>query len=109
MTHTNSKADAEEIIKAHLDRLLSSRQYPKTICPSEVARALSSDEREMAHVSEWRELMPTIREVLWKMRSCGEVEILQKGEPLPEGSELQDVKGPIRARKRLQDSSSSQS
>jgi hypothetical protein len=43
--------------------------------------------------------MPTIREMLWEMRSLREVEILQKGEPVSEEIELRDVKGPIRARR----------
>lgn len=89
----------QSILKPHLDRLLSARVHPKTICPSEAARALSHSELQAVDASEWRELMPTIREMLWEMRALGEVEILQKGEPIPEGVELQDVKGPIRARR----------
>ena len=87
------------IILPHLDRLLSSREYPKTICPSEIARAVSAKDLELLDVSEWRDLMPGIREELWSMRRRGEVEILQRGAVLPEDIELQDIKGPIRARK----------
>ena len=83
----------------HIDRLLSSREYPKTICPSEVARALTAAELEIYGASDWRSLMPAIRDLLWKMRENGEVEILQKGSLVPQGIELGDVKGPIRARK----------
>lgn len=89
----------QSIIKPHLDRLLSARAHPKTICPSEVARALTQDELHAANASDWRVLMPTIREMLWEMRSLKEVEILQKGEPVSEEIELRDVKGPIRARR----------
>ena len=92
-------SQVQAILQPHLDRLLSSRTQPKTICPSEVARALSPDELKAAEASEWRSLMPTIREMLWDLRSNGEVEILQKGEPILEGTRLQDLKGPIRARK----------
>ena len=82
----------------HLDRLLYSRDYPKTICPSEVARALSARELDALGLEEWRDLMPEIRELLWDMRQDGEVEILQKGLVL-ENIELQDIRGPIRARR----------
>ena len=88
-------------VTAHLDRLLSSRPYPKTICPSEVARSLSTSELEECGVSTWRDLMPDIRGLLWKMRDKGEVEILQRGQPIPSTLLLEEIKGPIRARKRL--------
>ena len=88
----------QDIIHPHLNRLLCSREYPKTICPSEVARATSAKELEDLGFEEWRDLMPTIREVLWGMRQRGEVEILQKGNVVRD-IELQDIKGPIRARK----------
>lgn len=44
--------------------------------------------------------MPDIRQKVWERRDRGEVEILQKGEVLPEDMALGDIKGPIRARKR---------
>jgi len=94
-----ASSDIQSILNPHLDRLLSARAHPKTICPSEVARALSQEELKAANAPEWRDLMPTIREILWEMRAQGEVEILQRGEPVPEGIQLQDVKGPIRARR----------
>ena len=87
------------MLKPHLDLYLAAREHPKTICPSEVARALSLGELNTANVSDWRDLMPTVREMLWNMRSRGEVEILQKGQPILEDTELQNLKGPIRARK----------
>jgi len=43
--------------------------------------------------------MPEVREILWEMRRRGEVEILQKGALVPDGIELEDLKGPIRARR----------
>lgn len=93
-----ASSHVQAILKPHLDRLLFVRAHPKTICPSEVARALSQDELRAADTTDWRNLMPTIRDMLWEMRAHGEVEILQKGEPIPEAIQLQDVKGPIRAR-----------
>lgn len=88
-----------DVLQSHLNRLLSSRDYPKTICPSEVPRALNSAELDDLGIADWRDLMPAVRKHLWDMRQRGEVEILQKGIPMPETMELQDIKGPIRARR----------
>lgn len=88
-----------EHIDRHLKKLLDARQYPKTICPSEVARALSSSELEALEVKSWRDLMPTIRERVFNMRDRGSVEILQKGNVLPSAQSLDDIVGPIRVRK----------
>ena len=91
---------AEELIQYHLERLLLSREYPKTICPSEAPRALSAQEVEAAGISHWRDLMPKTREILWGMRDRGEVEIVQRGTLLPDVTTLEEVKGPLRARRR---------
>ena len=81
-----------------LEQLLNAR-YPKTICPSEVARKVDAATLQAAGASDWRELMPAIREVLWDMRENGEVQILQRGDILPDDIAVEDVKGPIRARR----------
>lgn len=88
-----------EILLPYLNHLLSTRSYPKTICPSECARALSAEELKASGTSSWRDLMPHVREMLWDMRQRGEVEILQKGVPIADEIGLQDIKGPIRARR----------
>lgn len=88
-----------DILLPHLDRLLSSRDYPKTICPSEIPRALTVAELEALGVSTWRDLMPIMRQILWDLHQRGEVEILQKGKRIPELAELNEIRGPIRARK----------
>ncbi len=88
----------KDVLLPHLNRLLSSRDYPKTICPSEIPRALNTTELEALGVSTWRGLMPTMRTILWEMRQRGEVEILQKGTLVPETTGLIDIRGPIRAR-----------
>lgn len=93
-----TKPSVKYTILPHLNRLLSSRDHPKTICPSEVARAISARELEALGLEDWRDLMPEIRELLWDMRQRGEIEILQKGIVLEDLEELQDIKGPIRAR-----------
>ncbi|MFN3822464.1 MAG: DUF3253 domain-containing protein [Pseudorhodobacter sp.] len=72
----------DEVIRAAiLDHAL--RRAPKTLCPSEVARALSPD---------WRPLMPHVRAVAAGM---AEVEILQKGAPVPDPAAC---RGPVRLR-----------
>ena len=43
--------------------------------------------------------MPEVRDMLWEMRQRGQVEILQKGSPLSGQIRLEDVKGPVRARR----------
>lgn len=95
----NHSSTADEIITRRINELLCSRDHPKTICPSEVPRSLNNSELEALGVTHWRSLMPKVREILWAMRQQGEVEILQKGELISETTSLQDIKGPIRARK----------
>lgn len=90
-----------EILLPHVNRLLSSRDHPKTICPSEVPRALTPTELEATGALSWRDLMPEVREILWEMRQQGKVEILQKGLLVPDGMALDHVRGPIRARRIL--------
>lgn len=86
--------------KAHLDRLLASREWPKTICPSEVARAMSSKELAEAEVSSWRDLMPQLREDVFKLRDEGQLEVLQKGQILGHEIDAHNVTGPIRVRRK---------
>ncbi|KAF2994714.1 hypothetical protein E8E13_003345 [Curvularia kusanoi] len=86
------------ILLQHTERLLNSRDFPKTICPSEVARALSSTELEALHAHDWRATMDDVRGLVWELREAGEVEVMQKGQVLNVGS-LADITGPIRVRK----------
>lgn len=94
-----ARDDAQKnVILRHANRLLSSRDYPKTICPSEIARALSKDELESLNTSDWRSTMDDIREVVWEKREAGEVELLQNGVAV-DVEQLKDITGPIRVRK----------
>ena len=97
----SQQSQLQSVLRPHLDRLLDSRVAPKTICPSEVARALSSEELAMADVPSWRECMPEIRKIVAEMRGRGEVEVLQKGVVLTGelGESLENIIGPIRVRK----------
>ncbi|EXJ94851.1 hypothetical protein A1O1_03249 [Capronia coronata CBS 617.96] len=87
------------ILSTRLQELLSRRAYPKTLCPSEIARSLSSGELRELGVSEWRDLMPQLRQMAFDARDSGELDILQKGEVVPRAMGLADVNGPIRIRK----------
>lgn len=63
--------------------LVHSRGAGKTICPSEVARALGRD---------WRGLMPQVRVVAQDLADAGRIVVTQKGHPVS----AVDAKGPIR-------------
>ena len=64
--------------------LLRERDSGASICPSEVARALSP--------ADWRPLMPRVREVAAALADRGEVSITQKGKPVA----ARTARGPIR-------------
>ncbi|MGI4941546.1 MAG: DUF3253 domain-containing protein, partial [Janthinobacterium lividum] len=69
-------------IEALILTLTADRGPGKSICPSEVARALRSD---------WQGLMTAVRRVACRLATAGRIEILRKGRPVnPE-----DVKGVI--------------
>jgi Protein of unknown function (DUF3253) len=85
-------------LATHLHRLLAARQHPKTICPSEAARAISRGELEAAGAQHWRDMTGLAREMLFDMRDRGDVEILQGGEVIGHSVGVDNVKGPIRAR-----------
>jgi len=88
-----------ELLEERLEKFLQSREHPKTFCPSEVARSFSTRQLSMAGVSEWRDLMPTIRSLVWTRKNAGDLQVLQGGQPLADDLNLEDLKGPIRIRK----------
>lgn len=88
-----------EPVLAHLERLLDSREFPKTICPSEAARALSPEELRATGASSWRDLMPALRREAFELRDQGKLDVLQKGNVLPASQDLTSTTGPIRLRK----------
>lgn len=96
-------SDPSPMLK-HLHTFLEKRHPPKTFCPSEVVRAMSSAELQAEGAQEWRDLMPTIRELAWQMHHEGQLEILQKGQVLDTSAiTLDEIRGPIRLR-RVRDS-----
>lgn len=95
-------------IYKHLQTFLQKRDPPKTFCPSEVARALSAEELEAEGAKEWRDLMPQIRELAWRLRRNGKLEVLQKSQVLDQRVTLDQVKGPIRIRRLSRDATYSE-
>lgn len=83
----------------HLQQLLDKREYPKTLCPSEAARALSNAELDESGASHWRDLMGPLRRYAFELRDQGRLEILQKGSVLPSSQTMEQTVGPIRLRR----------
>lgn len=81
-------AVSEPEIEAELRRQLALRGTAKTICPSEVARALGATE------AEWRPLMQPVRDVAARLADAGELEFTRAGARI----EPRGVRGPIRLR-----------
>jgi hypothetical protein len=75
-----------DLERAILDLL--DERAPKTICPSDVARAVGPADG-------WRELMQPVRDAAGRLVDRGEVEVTQKGEIV----DLATVRGPIRIRR----------
>ena len=70
---------ADPLTEALVERTLlalASRRAPKSICPSEVARTLASDEIG------WRALMPVVRAVAVRLAHGGHVSITRGGQAL---------------------------
>lgn len=82
MTAVPESAIAEEIL-----RQTAARGAGKSICPSEVARALAEDA--------WQPLMGRVRVAAEQLARAGRIEILRKGKPLPPD---QPPRGVIRLR-----------
>ncbi|WP_346773096.1 DUF3253 domain-containing protein [Rhodococcoides fascians] len=76
----------EKELEDKIRSLLDARSRDATICPSDVARALSDDA--------WRDLMEPVRRAARRMVDAGEVEITQKGSVIDPST----AKGPIRIR-----------
>ncbi|MEL6921806.1 MAG: DUF3253 domain-containing protein [Pseudomonadota bacterium] len=73
-------------IRDEIMRRVYERGADKTICPSEVARALAPDD------DAWRALMDSVRAVAGELAANGELAVTQKGEPV----DVEVARGPIR-------------
>jgi hypothetical protein len=74
-------------IEAEISQMVATRGPDKTICPSEVARALAGDGQD------FRPLMPHVREAAAQLAERGAIAVTQKGRPV---EDARSVKGPIR-------------
>lgn len=68
--------------------LLAQRRAGATICPSDAARAVGSND-------DWRELMEPARQAASRLVAAGQVEITQRGKVV----DLASATGPIRIRR----------
>jgi hypothetical protein len=73
----------DDRIAALLIALAQSRGPGRSFCPSEAARALSSD---------WRPLMPVVRRVAAGLQAQGALAVTQGGRPVA----LVQARGPVR-------------
>lgn len=72
------------LIRAKIIELVTARGIKKTVCPSEVARALSP--------RAWRDLMPTVRKIGAQLVKEGLILVTQRGTIV----DLSTVRGPVR-------------
>jgi hypothetical protein len=77
--------DTEARAREGILELLDARGPDKTICPSEVARALAGD-------ADFHPYMEPVREAAAGLADAGRIEVTQKGEPVRIG----EARGPIR-------------
>lgn len=63
-----------EAIEAEIIQRTTERGVGKSICPSEVARALAPEK--------WQPLMGPIRQVAARLATAGRIDILRKGKPI---------------------------
>lgn len=80
---------APEAIASEILRQAAARGAEKSICPSEVARALAGGDE-----AAWRPLMGPVRQAAIALVGAGRLEILRKGKPVP----VEAVRGVIRLR-----------
>ncbi|NKE47908.1 DUF3253 domain-containing protein [Roseomonas frigidaquae] len=74
-----------EAITAEILRQTALRGPEKSICPSEVARALAPEE------DAWRRLMGPIRAAAIRLARAGQVEVLRKGKPVGTDTAIRGV------------------
>ena len=84
-----ANAQEDQVIADAMLTLLAARAPSASICPSDVARALSSDERI------WRSQMPAIRRVAAHLAAVGRVKVTRGAEEVDALSKG----GPIRIRR----------
>ena len=74
---------APDTIRAEIEARVAARGPDRTICPSEVARALAAD---------WRPLLPAVRAEAARLAAEGRIAVTQKGRPV----DAETARGPVR-------------
>ena len=74
-----------EAIAAEILRQTAARGADKSICPSEVARALAPEEEA------WRRLLGPVRAAAIRLAREGRIEVLRKGKPADPAGEIRGV------------------
>jgi hypothetical protein len=74
-----------EAIEQEILRQTAARGAGKSICPSEVARALAPENEA------WRRLMSQVRAAAIRLAREGRVEVLRKGKPVDPNAEIRGV------------------
>jgi hypothetical protein len=75
----------KDAISAEILRQTAERGAGKSICPSEVARALEPAEEA------WRRLMGPVRAAAIRLAREGRIEVLRKGKPADPAAEIRGV------------------
>jgi hypothetical protein len=81
---SQNQNDIDARIRAQVIALVEERGIGKTICPSEVARAVRPDD--------WRPLLKKVRQAAKSLADNGQISIFRKGKPIP----TDQVRGVIR-------------
>ncbi len=79
-----------DALEEEILRQTAARGPEKSICPSEVARALGE-----ARGADWHSLMRPVRDAALRLARAGQVDVLRKGRRVVE---LAEVRGVIRLR-----------
>lgn len=81
-------------LSAEILRRATEAGTSKSICPSEVARALAPPAATPEEEAPWRGLMNRVRKAALLLQAEGRIDILRKGKPVP----ADEVRGVIRLR-----------
>nr|WP_283949727.1 DUF3253 domain-containing protein [Limobrevibacterium gyesilva] len=85
------------MIEAQILRLTAASGPGTSICPSDVARAVSPPEGDV-----WRQKLTAVRRAAIRLAQAGRIDILRKGKPVAADALADGVKGVIRLRIRPQ-------
>jgi hypothetical protein len=88
VTDGTARNDQDERLERTILSLLDQRAPTSTICPSDAARAVGTEDG-------WRQLMDPARDAAQRLVDAGDVEITQGGRVV----ELSRATGPIRIRR----------